>query len=288
MPNRPITVVNRLEHEWQPLLHGQLREAFPDWRRSQPALRRFDQPGRLLSFLHGAPPCQTDQPLRALLELARYDVGAGRFVLQAILPALKLQAERLAHRQVGTDVAWELLLLHAWAAIRTFPCEDRPRSVAANLVLQVWHDTTRELDRCTHQPHTRPPAGDEERQSVPARRPLDGAGSPRRRAVLTVLAATRAGAISRRDATLILRSRIEDVPLCLLARQAGVPYQSLLKRRQRAEQRLREWRRVQGNVRNRREKVLTCSGEPRQRQPARKASRRPAAARRRLDLKERL
>ena len=40
--------------------------------------------------------------------------------------------------------------------------------------------------------------------------------------------------ISRRDATLILRSRFQDIPLRVLADEADVPYQALLKRRQRA------------------------------------------------------
>ena len=96
--------------------------------------------------------------------------------------------------------------------------------------------------------------------------------------------------ISRRDATLILRSRFQDVPLRVLADEAGVPYQALLKRRQRAEQTLREWRRVQGNVRNRSQKVLTSSGHQRRSRPERVASRcrRPCdrTAGSRFELKE--
>lgn len=284
------TVVDQLEREWPPLLHHRLASDFSRWRSAQPSLRRFEQPSQLLCFLHTAPSAATDEPLLALLILAQGDAAAGRFVLQAVLPALKAQAQRLALRRVPHDELWELLLFYAWQAIRTYPVARRSRTVAANLVLQVLHDTTRELDRCRRPAHTRRacPARD---RSLPttaaacrrARR------SPTRRAFL-VLAAVRANVISRRDATLILRSRFQDVPLRVLADEADVPYQALLKRRQRAEQTLREWRHVQGNVRNRSQKVLTSSGHQRRRRPERVASRcrRPCdrTAGSRFELKE--
>ncbi len=267
------SVVDQLEQEWPPLVQHRLRSAFARWRSAQPSLRRFEQPSQLLCFLHNASSAATDEPLLALLILAQEDSAAGRFVLQAVLPALKAQAQRLARRGVPHDELWELLLFYAWQAIRTYPVARRSRTVAANLALQVLHDTTRELDRCRRPAHARRRrrAGDRALPTTAAacRRPRR---SPTRRAFL-VLAAVRADVISRRDATLILRSRFQDVPLRVLAEEAGVPYQALLKRRQRAEQTLREWRCVQGNVRNRSQKVLTSSGHQRRRRPERVASR---------------
>ncbi|MDP9257409.1 MAG: hypothetical protein M3Q31_12750, partial [Actinomycetota bacterium] len=204
------TVVDQLEREWPPLLHHRLASDFSRWRSAQPSLRRFERPCDLLRFLHAAPAAATDAPLLALVIIAREDTGAARFILQAVLPALKAQAQRLTWRGVPHDELWELLLFYAWQAIRTYPVAQRSRTVAANLVLQVLHDTTRELDRCRRPAHTRRacPAGDRARPTTAAdcRR---ARRSPTRRAFL-VLAAVRANVISRRDATLILRSRFQD------------------------------------------------------------------------------
>src|SRR5207249_270690 len=107
--------------------------------------RRFDSGRRLLFFLNSSRPEETDVPLLALLSLAREDRVAGRLVLQAILPALKSQAERIAYEPRWRDEVWELLLFFAWQAVCAYPIERRRIRVAANLVLQVLHDTTREL-----------------------------------------------------------------------------------------------------------------------------------------------
>lgn len=260
MPDHPPDVVSQLEREWPVLVHGRLRAALPGWRRAQPSLGRIDQPERLLSFLHRASPGESDKPLLGLLTLARTDADAGRFVLQAILPALKAQAALLARRSHPREEIWESLLVQAWTRIRTYPCETRTHAVAANLSLDVWHQTSRELDRCTD-------ADDADLESESLDSPLAAAARARQRrrrqrAIQALLAAAKAGVISRRDAALILRSRFEDVPLCLLAEQDCVPYQALVKRRQRAEQRLRQWPQMQGNVQIRRRKVLTSSGQP--------------------------
>ena len=50
--------------------------------------------------------------------------------------------------------------------------------------------------------------------------------------------AVRAGALSRGEAMLILRTRIEGVPLASIATAVNVPYEALRKRRRRAELRL--------------------------------------------------
>jgi hypothetical protein len=279
-------VVDQLEREWQPLVHGRIGSAFTRWHAAQPSLRRFERPNQLVRFLHSAAAAETDEPLLALLALAHDDTAAARLLLQALLPALKAQTQRLARRRVPHEEVWELLLFYAWTAIRAYPVARRPRAVAANLVLQIWHDTSRELDRCHRPPHSRPPCHLSARLlprpaalgSWPDRSPRHGA--------FLVLAAVRAGVISRRDGALILRSRFQDVPLSVLAEQASVPYQSLVKRRQRAEQRLREWRHTQAIVQNRREKVLTSTAHPRRR-PCQAAQRsRRACDRPRLDLKE--
>jgi hypothetical protein len=55
---------------------------------------------------------------------------------------------------------------------------------------------------------------------------------------LVLARAVRAGALSRGEAMLILRTRIEGVPLASIATAVNVPYEALRKRRRRAELRL--------------------------------------------------
>src|SRR5579872_4554422 len=96
-------VVAQLELEWPLLARRELAVALARWRERQPALRRFQRTEDLLAFLHGAAAHESDAPLLALLVLASGDRDAGRFVLQAILPALKAQARRLATRATSRD-----------------------------------------------------------------------------------------------------------------------------------------------------------------------------------------
>lgn len=55
---------------------------------------------------------------------------------------------------------------------------------------------------------------------------------------LLLVSAVRVGVLSRAEACLIARTRLENVPLAEVAEQAEVPYKTLAKRRERAEARL--------------------------------------------------
>lgn len=103
----------QLDREWPLLAQGTLLRALPAWRDQQPPLRRFGCARQLVRFLNSSPPAQTDGALLALLALARGDRLAGRLVLQAILPALKSQAERIAYDPERREEVWELLLFFA-------------------------------------------------------------------------------------------------------------------------------------------------------------------------------
>jgi hypothetical protein len=246
-------VVAQLEQEWPLLARRELARALARWRGIEPSLRPFQRPEDLLAFLHGAAPDESDGPLLALLVLAADDRAAGRFVLQAILPALKAQARRLSTRSTPREELWELLLFHAWEAICTYPVTRRHR-VAANLVLQVLHDTSRELRRSAQiAARTAGPARSFRHARVRSAKRAASGPPPRR----LLHAAITADVIRRRDAALILRTRLRDAELRRLAQSAGVSYQALLKRRQRAEQALRSWPPLRANVRNGRPAVLT-------------------------------
>jgi DNA-directed RNA polymerase specialized sigma24 family protein len=264
-----VNAADQLDREWPLLTQRPLRQALPDWQRKQPQLCRFSSVPQLLRFLHTTPPADTNEPLLALLTLARSDQLAGRFLLQAILPALKSQAKRIVHPVELRDELWELLLFYAWDAIRNYPVERRRRSVAANLVLQVLHDTTRELRRANaHHSHevTGPLYGYALRtiaSPTSEQRVMAAPGQPVWATALDaetfILATVAAGRIGEEDADLILRTRIDGIPLRAIASLLGVGYDALRKRRQRAERHLRALLVESGHVPTVPEKGLIAS-----------------------------
>lgn len=222
-------VVCQLDREWSLLARGEVARLLPRWRERQPALRAFSSPRDLLEFLHAAPADRTDEPLLALLALARDERLAGRTLLQVLLPALKTRADRILHpAYVGRDEIWELLLYAGWEAICCYPLERRRVRVAANLILQVVHQTTRELRRASINHHDS--TGHEPEPAAPPH-PV----APE----TVVLSGVAAGVISAYDADLILLTRVDGIRLPVVARTLGVGYHALRQRRQRAEKQLR-------------------------------------------------
>ncbi|MCU1392702.1 MAG: hypothetical protein JWM34_1130 [Ilumatobacteraceae bacterium] len=82
-----------------------------------------------------------DAYLIRLLELAREDDLAARIVLQRILPALSGAAKRRASAHRPFPDVLDDLVANAWAAIRTYPVDRRPRRVVANLVRDIGFQT---------------------------------------------------------------------------------------------------------------------------------------------------
>lgn len=229
--------VVQLEAEWLWLRRGPLRGPFAVWRRSAPELAPFADVEALLAFLHAERPERTDAPLAALLALAASDGGAARVCLQAILPALKAQARRLRRSAELHDELWALLLAHAWEAICSYPRSRRSR-VAANLTLQVLHETSRALRRGASPLGLARGGGAALAVSLEEAREL-AAPPPRAGAESLLAGPLRSGALRAEEAELILATRLDGVRLRELARASGVGYELLRKRRQRAEARLR-------------------------------------------------
>jgi DNA-directed RNA polymerase specialized sigma24 family protein len=205
-----------------------------------------------LCFLHTAPAEQTDAPLLALLTLARHEQLARRTLLQVLLPALKTQAQRMVYPVYLRDEVWEVLLCVAWETICRYPLERRHVGVATKLVLDVLHDSSRELRRQAvgHGQSEQPAelgwlleAGPTNHQGADAYKDAAWAVAPTEplppEAVL--LEAITAGALGRSEAELILLSRVDGIRLRLLARTLDVSYHALRQRRQRAEKRLRAY-----------------------------------------------
>jgi DNA-directed RNA polymerase specialized sigma24 family protein len=224
-----MDVAAQLDREWSHLAAAGIARQLPLWQGREPNLACFAAPNALLRFLHSAPATETDGPLLALLRIARRDRLAGRLLLQVLLPALKTQSERIVSPAGRRDELWELLLFHTWETICCYPLA-RGRRVAANLVLQVLHETTRELQRrsCSH----------DHEQLLPAHAIAPAPNADVDRESL-VEAAVAMGAISEGDAELVLCTRVDGIRLRLLADMLGVSYGALRKRRQRAEAALR-------------------------------------------------
>jgi hypothetical protein len=235
-----MNAVTQLEQEWPFLAGRAFRDALPAWQERRRALRGFQNVRDLLRFLHAAPAQQTDPLLLALLALARRDRLAGRFVLQAILPALKNHAARLLRTGAASyDEVWELLLFHAWERICSYPLRRRSQ-VAANLELDVLQRIRRELHRAFRLREHACPALTLELLNLPARHRQFTA--PTRAADERLLGdAIEAGVITAEDAQLILDTRIDGVPLRAAAEECGLTYTLLRQRRLRAEDALRAW-----------------------------------------------
>ena len=198
--------VANLDRDWRRLARGVLPERLRAWAREEAALAAFVEPPRLIAFLRSdAPAASKDGLLRPLVRLARDEPLAARVVLEALAPGLTRLAERVIFDERDRDELWALILGHAWRQIRSYPLERRPAKIAANLILETRRAALAEFTR------------DRRRRELPPR-PL--------------------GEISADEAELILRTRIDEVPLRQLAAEQGVAYHTLNVRRLRAERRL--------------------------------------------------
>jgi DNA-directed RNA polymerase specialized sigma24 family protein len=221
--------IQQLEREWQ-MITPRLTQHLRHWQRAEPALAPFSNPQLLVRFLQNpdADPRLKDGILAALLRQAQTDSEAGRVVLQALLPGLKRLAANVILDQRDRGELQHLLLSSAWERIRGYPLARRPARIAANLLRDTRRGAlnafAREHQGCyelPERPLERVPA---ERSDVDLERPL-------RRAVA-------ANALTAEEAELILRTRIDGADLHALAREAGLPYNTLVVRRLRAERRL--------------------------------------------------
>lgn len=238
-----MDVAHKLDCEWPLLARREIAARLVGWRVEEPSLARFAGPSQLLVFLHAAPASETDAALLALLALAQRDRLAGRTLLQVLLPALKTLSERIVYPSCRREEVWELLLFHAWQTICSYPLTRR-RRVAANLVLQVLHETTRELESIHDFEHDHEDV--DQLAHVLRLHATDNFASGES----VVADAVAAGAISASDGELILRTRVDGIRLRLLAAVHGVGYATLLKRRQRAEAALRKLLEPAAVVRN--------------------------------------
>ena len=229
----PCLPDDSLESDWKQASHSALFTArFRVWRVKEPELTRFADATALVRFMRrqGAR-AEKDAVLCALLRWARDEPIGARVVLEAIRPGLLNLSARIIRDAREREELRSTIHLSVWEGIRSYPLARRPRRVAANLLLDTMHRTLVELGRESAWLASRSFASGEGQPSA-----APGAVDADVDSLLET--AVRAGAVSADEAEAILASRIDGIDLTELARRAGVSYNAMKVRRQRAERRL--------------------------------------------------
>jgi hypothetical protein len=215
-----------LDHEWRTAHEHSTggAAALARWGEREPALYGLADLGEVLA-------CRQDSErgaavLAALARLAPTEDLAARTLLQALLPGLVHMALR---RFADDPDALEEVTAIAWDRIRTYP-PGRPGAVAANVIVDVRKRYQAQRAATVEQL----PASSFE----PAPSAEDVALG--RLTVEELLAAARAGIINGNALTLILRTRLDDVPIRQVAAERNEDEHALTCVRWRAERRLRQ------------------------------------------------
>jgi DNA-directed RNA polymerase specialized sigma24 family protein len=229
----PCLPDDSLESDWQQVVHSALlTDRFRVWRVKEPALARFVDATALVRFMRRpGPRAEKDAVLCALLTWAKDESIGARVVLETIRPGLLNLSARIMRDAREREELRSTMYLAAWEGIRSYPLARRPRRVAANLLLDTMHRTLVELGRESAWLASRSIASLESQPSAEPEEIDAGVDS-------LLEAAVRAGAVSADEAEAILASRIDGIDLADLARCAGVSYNAMKLRRQRAERRL--------------------------------------------------
>ena len=218
--------LSQLDREWadldrSPTTAGVLER----WGAKEPALAGLGSLGAVLRERQSG---RAPEVLSALARLAADDELAARTLLHALVPGLLA----LASTSCADDpLAFDEFVSLAWERIRTYPTA-RPGSVAANVIWDVRkryreHRAIEDPDSPGLDPesiHVGPSA----EEIVLARSTLDH-----------VVAAERDGVIGSSALRLILRTRVDEVPLGVAAAEEGATPQRANCIRWRAERRLR-------------------------------------------------
>jgi hypothetical protein len=234
MGSRATTVIDLLEREWEqlegaPASAHQLRRLADN----EPALAPFATLAPLRKFVEdrATSPEHRDQVLIALVRKAAGDKGddlAARTVLQLLLPGCKALVRRYCWTDSPDEVA-AAVVAEAYERIRTYPVDRRPTRVAANILLDVkqrvfWR--------------RRAPVGEVGHDLSAAAMPMRDETATAE--LLDLLSwAVAHGHLTRDAASLIAQTRVADVTIAELCARHGSEPQTMRRRRQRAERRLK-------------------------------------------------
>ena len=215
-----------LDNDWsQHLQRRSTRRRYETWAQEHPVFAAHpDLRALLAAARRQAHPELADQILAALAGRAGADDLAARALLQAVLPGLRALAIT-HHWAAPADELEAALVAIAWEHIRCYPITNRPRRIAANLLLDTGHHLRRTLPR--------------RNQTTP----LDTLGehpAPDARAAAAELTelvcdAVAEGHLDPSPAALILRTRVLDEPVARVAADLGYEPDTIRHRRRRAE-----------------------------------------------------
>lgn len=234
MHDHPDTIIDAIDHEWQRLLDaGSPDHALAGWRHQDARLAVFPSVSELVSFLEDVrtPRPRQDDVLLALLTIGRREHLARRLVLQRFIPALKRMT---AWEQPFSTTEWAgHVVAEAFEVVATYPVEQRPARVAANVVMDVRKRLYRLLaDHRTGQEEL----GRQRLVGVPT------APDPAERVEAAQLIDwwCRQTGLRPDVAQLIVSNRVLGFTVKELAHRLGVPSARLRQRISRGEQRFRE------------------------------------------------
>jgi DNA-directed RNA polymerase specialized sigma24 family protein len=174
---------------------------------------------------------RSDRILAALADRAGTDTLAARALLHAILPGLRALASTHHWVAPGDELEATIVAI-AWHHIRSYPIANRPRRIAANLLLDTGHHLRHDV------PRPAPTVPLEVINDLPSA-PTHGSGHELTELVCEAVAS---GWLQPDRAELILRTRVLGQPIAVIAEQLGYPIDTIRHRRRRAERALRNLR----------------------------------------------
>jgi hypothetical protein len=217
-----------LDDEWRVLIRTHANDdARARWS-DDAVLSTLPHPAAIVEFLRTGvgDPAAKNRLLAALARRAASDDFAMRTMLQALLPGLVNVAKRLA-RGAADDELEAQVLTEAVYRIRHYPLDRRPRSVAANVTLDVLGTIVRDRTR-RRAPSARDVVGI----------PFDG-GDPSVEVVGLVATAWSERLLTTGDARLLLSIAVGTDTLRRRAEREGISYGAMTERWRRARDRLR-------------------------------------------------
>jgi hypothetical protein len=239
------TLPRQLDAEWERLHRSPTTTAaLARWGGIELALSGFDDLEGLRAAVHDrGDPAGSDRILSALVRLAAVtghgDLLAARVVLQLLLPGAIRLARSLAGATGDPAATEAAVFAELTILIRTYPWQRRPRSTAANLLLDCRQRLSRGYARTRPEVSVGLRLGDvhPDRQNPAQRSWLE---PPDAYALKDLLWwARRRGVLDPFETRLLVASHVQDIPMNELATRFGRSRSSLFMIRASAEERLR-------------------------------------------------
>jgi hypothetical protein len=236
IPPTAHSLTHRLDAEWEHLRSSpEAAAALAAWGRIEPALAGWSGLDELCAAVHDrGDPAGSDRILSALVRLAAVtghgDLLAARVVLQLLLPGAIRLGRSLSARNGDVAATEASVFAELTILIRTYPWQRRPRSTAANLLLDCRQRLIRSYRRTRPEVSVGLRLGDG----------LSAAEGDDPLALKDLLWwAHRHGVLDPFEAQLLVASHVQQIPMTELATRFGRSRSSLFMIRASAEKRLR-------------------------------------------------